>query len=161
MRWLNKSIQKPMLIFSGCFAEKPMIFLDRGLLTPELCHWRVPELCSHYQPVLLLFPTRRICSEGWGLFRKLLPVLRCLCFLGAEGGTTAAITSLLHTVRKDMKQQVFKVVLISSVVSERLWEPPWMSKAILCWRVRKGFTYWNLFCWELCFHGCSPETSAL
>lgn len=63
---------------------------------------------------------------------KLLPVLICLCSLGAEGGTTAAITSLLHTVRKDMKQQVFKLVLISSVVSERLWEPPWMSRATHC-----------------------------
>lgn len=67
------------------------------------------ELSSY--DVLLFFSARCIYLEGWGLFRKLLPVVRCLCFLGAEGGkeggTTAAITSFLHAVRKDMKQQVF------------------------------------------------------
>lgn len=42
------------------------------------------ELCSY--DVLLFFSARCIYLEGWGLFRKLLPVVRCLCFLGAEGG---------------------------------------------------------------------------
>lgn len=138
---LSFSVQNPILVVLGCSSWRSTTFLERGLLALKFCHRVVLQHYS-YQQILLFFP---ICSEGWGLLGKLLPVLICLRSLGVEGGTTAAITSLLHAVRKDMKQQVFKLVLISSVVSERLWEPPWMSRATLCWRVRKGFTYQDLF----------------
>lgn len=68
-----------MLVFSECFAEKSMIFLSRGC-----CPWRCLSFAVNY--VLLFFSARCICLEGWGLFRKSLPVVRCLCFLGVEGG---------------------------------------------------------------------------
>lgn len=156
--WLSFSVQNPILVVLGCSSWRSTTFLERGLLALKFCHRVVLQHYS-YQQILLFFP---ICSEGWGLLGKLLPVLICLRSLGVEGGTTAAITSLLHAVRKDMKQQVFKLVLISSVVSERLWEPPWMSRATLCWRVRKGFTYRDLFFfWEACSCVCSPETLAI
>lgn len=72
---------------------------------------KVFELCSYY--VLLFFSARCVCLEGWGLFRKYCLSSDVCAFWGRregrrEGRTIAAITSLLHAVRKDMKQQVFK-----------------------------------------------------
>lgn len=66
-----------MLIFFWVFCWE--LHPQQGLLPVK-----VFELCSCY--VLLFFSARCIYLEGWKLFRMLLPVVRCLCFLGAEGG---------------------------------------------------------------------------
>lgn len=43
-----KSFKNLCSFFSGCSAEKAVIFLDRGLVTPKLCCWLVSEHCSYY-----------------------------------------------------------------------------------------------------------------